>query len=382
MQPFNEEGERGRVRSRGALVRRLDAMDIVPFQRQRSRIESLGLMAALCVAIAVMVAAIEAMWSFFLEPLPDAWRGFAWTWRCFVVGSAVLLLLLGLPRWLPHRRWLRWSGMAVATAVAALLAYGAEDGFALLDTGAHLTDEDRPHFLQTLVVLALLISGIGEFRWRSQRAAAALHEAELNRIRLQGELARSRLLLLQAQIEPHFLFNSLANVRRLLRTDAESGRAMLADLMRYLEGALPRMRDDITTLASEAELIRAFLAVHQIRMGHRLHVRMDVPAELGARVVPPMMLMTLIENALKHGLAPLPEGGTIEVRAAETGGRLVLRVADTGRGLVAGAGGGTGLANIRARLKAMHGAAAGLSLRLNEPHGVVAEIELPAQQLA
>ena len=113
---------------------------------------------------------------------------------------------------------------------------------------------------------------LGEYRWRSLRAAALLHEAELNRIRLQSELAAGRLQVLQAQIEPHFLFNSLANVRRLLRIDGDAGRAMLADLMRYLESALPRMRDDSSTLAREAELIRAFLAVHQVRMGPRLQV--------------------------------------------------------------------------------------------------------------
>jgi hypothetical protein len=147
--------------------------------------------------------------------------------------------------------------------------------------------------------------------------------------------------------------NSLANVCRLLRTDREAGRAMLADLMRYLESALPRMRDDSSTLARETELVRAFLAVHQVRMGQRLEVHIDVQPQLGARVVPPMMLLTLIENALKHGLGPLPEGGAISVGAVEVGGRLVLRVADTGRGLAAGSGGGTGLANIHARLKAM-----------------------------
>jgi len=184
--------------------------------------------------------------------------------------------------------------------------------------------------------------------------------------------------VLQAQIEPHFLFNSLANVRRLLRTDGDAGRAMLADLMRYLEGALPRMREDSSTLAREAELIRAFLAVHQVRMGARLQVHIDIPDALGLRVVPPMMLLTLIENALKHGLSPLSEGGSISVVAAEADGKLVLQVADTGRGLVAGSGGGTGLANIRARLKAMYGPAARLSLRHNLPHGIVAEIDLPA----
>jgi LytS/YehU family sensor histidine kinase len=231
--------------------------------------------------------------------------------------------------------------------------------------------------VHTMFVLAVLVGLLGEYRWSSLRAAARLHEAELNRIRLQGELAAGRLQVLQAQIEPHFLFNSLANVRRLLRTDGEAGRAMLGDLMRYLESALPRMREDSSTLEHETELVRAFLAVHQVRMGRRLKVRIDVPPQLGDRVVPPMMMLTLIENALKHGLGPLPEGGAIDVAACEANGRLVLRVSDTGRGLVTGSGGGTGLANIRARLKAMYGAAAGLSLRLNEPRGVVAEIDLP-----
>ena len=108
---------------------------------------------------------------------------------------------------------------------------------------------------------------------------------------------------------------------------------MLADLLRYLESALPRMRAESRRSAREAELVRAFLAVHQVRMGRRLQVDIDVPAELGGRVVPPMMLLTLVENALKHGLAPLPEGGAISIGASSAEGMLVLGVADTGRGL-------------------------------------------------
>jgi signal transduction histidine kinase len=351
------------------------------FERHRSRIETLGILVALCLVLAFVIASIETMWSFFLEPLAKAWSEFAFAWPPLFVGvAAVVLTLASLPRWLPQRRSLRWSGLALAIAAAGALGWFAADGWSLFSTGEHFQDDhDRPHMVHTMFVLAALFAGLGEYRWRSVRAAAALHEAELNRIRLQGELAAGRLQVLEAQIEPHFLFNSLANVRRLLRIDGEAGRAMLADLMRYLESALPRMRADSSTLAREAELIRAFLAVHQVRMGPRLQVRIDVPAELGGRVVPPMMLLTLIENALKHGLAPLPEGGAISVSAAEAEGMLVLRVADTGRGLVAGSGGGTGLANIRARLKAMYGAGAGLSLRLNEPRGVVAEIRLPVQ---
>jgi LytS/YehU family sensor histidine kinase len=112
-------------------------------------------------------------------------------------------------------------------------------------------------------------------------------------------------------------------------------------------------------------------------MGDRLQAEIDIPGHLASRKVPPMMLLTLVENALKHGLAPLPEGGSVRVSATDADGRLVLSVADNGRGLVPGSGGGTGLANIRARLRAAYGSAAGLSLRLNEPRGVVAAIVLP-----
>jgi len=356
-------------------------MASVPFQRHRSWIETFGILLALCVVLTSMLALIGSVWSFILQPFSEVWPEFTLYWQQnFVAVAAVLLILAPLPRWLPQRRSLRWPLLALAIAAAGALGWFAEDGWTLLATGERIPDNrERPHMVHTIFVLAAFVCCLGEYRWRSLGAAAALHEAELNRIRLQGELAAGRLQVLEAQIEPHFLFNSLANVRRLLRVDGEAGRAMLADLMRYLESALPRMRDDSSTLAREAELIRAFLAVHQVRMGGRLEVRIHMPTELGGRVVPPMMLLTLIENALKHGLAPLPEGGAISVSAAEAEGVLVLGVADTGRGLVAGSGGGTGLANIRARLKAMYGAAAGLSLRLNEPHGVVAEIKLPAQ---
>jgi sensor histidine kinase YesM len=353
-------------------------MDSVSFQRHRSWIEALVILLAMCVVLALMLALFETVFFFFTDPLLDAWEDLLWCWeRAFVAVTAMLLTLAVLPRWLPERRALRWTGLALAIVLAGALGWFAEDTFTLLASGEHVSAGERPYMLHTMVVLATFVGVLGEYRRRSLRAAAALHEAELNRIRLQGELASGRLQVLQAQIEPHFLFNSLANVRRLLRIDGEAGRAMLADLMRYLESALPRMRDDTSTLARETELIRAFLAVHQVRMGHRLQVHIDVPAELGARVVPPMMLLTLIENALKHGLGPLPEGGAISVGVAEADGRLLLSVADTGQGMVAGSGGGTGLANIRARLKAMHGTAARLSLHLNEPRGVVAEIELP-----
>jgi signal transduction histidine kinase len=225
--------------------------------------------------------------------------------------------------------------------------------------------------LATLVVLA------HHFAERSRGAAAALGDAEMRRIGLEREVASARLALLQAQVEPHFIFNALANVRRLMRTDADAGRTLLTDLLRYLEEALPRLRDEHTTLGREAELVRAYLAVHQVRMGPRLRTEIDVPPELADRNVPPMVLLTLVENALKHGLQPMVDGGSVQVRARLGDGRLVLTVADTGRGMGSGLGHGTGLANVRARLKQMYGAEASLALAVNEPQGVVATITLP-----
>ena len=355
-------------------------MASVPFQRHRSLLDQVAILLSLSIALALMLASFESLWFFFTDPFDMAWQGFVWCMeRAFVAVAALLSTLTLAMRWLPERRVLRWPALALAIVAAAALGWLAEDGLTRLASGEPVSDFERPYMIHTMVVLALLVGVLAEYRRASLQAAARLHEAELNRIRLQGELAAGRLQVLQAQIEPHFLFNSLANVRRLLRTDGEAGRAMLVDLMRYLESALPRMRDDSSTLARETELARAFLAVHQVRMGRRLEVRIDIPPRLGERFMPPMMLLTLIENSLKHGLAPLPEGGAIVIGANEANGRLVLRVADTGRGLVAGSGSGTGLANIRARLKAMYGAAASLSLRLNEPRGVVAEISLPEQ---
>jgi LytS/YehU family sensor histidine kinase len=112
-------------------------------------------------------------------------------------------------------------------------------------------------------------------------------------------------------------------------------------------------------------------------MGARLTVDVDVPTALGPRQMPPMMLLTLVENSLKHGLNRLPEGGLIRVAASASAGRLTVSVSDTGRGLVPGSGGGTGLANIRGRLRATYGSAASLTLQLNQPRGVVATIVLP-----
>lgn len=215
------------------------------------------------------------------------------------------------------------------------------------------------------------------FHRQAAEAAARTHQSELQRIELDRQMTEARLQSLRAQIEPHFLFNTLANVHELYRTEPERGRKMLGNFIAYLRAALPRMRHNETTLRQEVELARAYLNVLQVRMGERLKVSFDIPDELAALAFPPLALSTLTENAIKHGLNPLPEGGVIEIRARREGAQLTVSVADTGAGLRASGGTGAGVANLRARLAALYGEAANLEVAANAPRGIRATIAVP-----
>jgi sensor histidine kinase YesM len=269
---------------------------------------------------------------------------------------------------------------SLAMAVLAAVAGAAAAALMRYAFGATPLNEGPRYIL--LVFLSWLGSGAVlaagyVFYLRAQFAESQARAAELRRGALETQQLATRLRLLQAQVEPHFLFNTLSNVRRLAQTDAVAGRTMLAHLTRYLRAALPRMREHETTLAEELDLVTAYLGVQKIRMGERLATTIDAPGELQAARVPPMMLATLVENAIKHGLAPLAEGGAIRIQAVACGGELRLTVADNGRGFTATSGSGVGLANIRARLAALYGERASLRLEANSPRGVVATVALP-----
>ncbi|HEX4944800.1 MAG TPA: histidine kinase [Usitatibacteraceae bacterium] len=216
------------------------------------------------------------------------------------------------------------------------------------------------------------------FRERESRHAAELARAQAERAQLEKNVLQAQLALMQAQVEPHFLFNTLANVQHLVETDPASASRMLESLIQYLRAALPRMREDATTVGREADMARAFLDIHRMRMGSRLDYVLDVPEALRCRPFPPMMLISLVENAIKHGVDPCCEAGTITIRAREEGGKLRFSVADTGEGISPRKGTGVGLVNIRERLKALHGSGARLLMEENTPHGVIATIEVDA----
>jgi sensor histidine kinase YesM len=233
----------------------------------------------------------------------------------------------------------------------------------------------------SLVRAPLLWWSLGVAAWyvlkRAELRAAEVSRAQIDAEQLRAGMAEARLQALQAQVEPHFLFNTLAHVKWLYRRDADSGRRMLGRLVDYLHGALPQVRQSTTTLEQELRLAQAYLDIQQLRIGGRLVFSIDVPEEIARLRFPPLMLLTLVENSIKHGIAPQTGGGTIGIRAEADEKRLRIEVRDTGAGLRAAKGSGLGLANVRARLAALFGAGARLVIEPNTPHGVVAAIEIP-----
>ncbi|WP_300759303.1 histidine kinase [Janthinobacterium sp.] len=240
-----------------------------------------------------------------------------------------------------------------------------------------------------LLVAALLymvpIAIVAMWRNRQYEALAAKLEQDAERERMARELSDSQLRLLRAQIEPHFLFNTLGAVQQLAEQGAPKAAALTADLIAFLRASLDKMRSEQVPLQSEFDMVAAYLRVMQARMGARLHFNLDLPPSLAHTTVPSMIVLTLAENAIKHGIEPALRGGEIHISAALEGSMLRLRVRDTGMGLVEHAttasDGGLGLDNIRSRLQlvAQHdgGPAGSLEVRNGEESGVIADILLP-----
>ena len=306
---------------------------------------------------------------------------FAWEYaNLLVFFGAVGLAVIVTGNWAPARTGPRVAAL-VAAAVAGLVA-GTVLADALMAV-LYPNDKGAPSLMKQIAGIALWSHVIAAgvlgyfFLLREEDAAASLHREEMRRVELDRELAEARLQVMQAQVEPHFLFNTLANVRRLFQTDPSAARSMLEHLSRYLSAMLPRMRSAQSTLEHELVLALAYLQVQKIRMGARLAIRVDVPDTLAATPFPPMMLVTLVENAIRHGLNPLPHGGEVSITARVAEGRLRVQVGDTGCGLAESSGPGVGLANIRARLMTLYDGNARLLLAQNPGGGVVATIELP-----
>lgn len=212
-------------------------------------------------------------------------------------------------------------------------------------------------------------------RFEAERAAK-------ERAEMERALTDAKLAMLQAQIEPHFLYNTLANAQLLTRIDPKRADTMLGNLITYLRNGLPRADESMSTLGREVERSRAYLEILKIRMGNRLNVEIDMPDNLANVPFAPLLLQTLVENAIKHGLEPKTGGGVIRIEIAHEAETLRIAVIDNGVGLQSGTSGtGLGLKNMRERLKLTYGEAASLSLQPNVPSGMCATITIPQPAL-
>ena len=203
-------------------------------------------------------------------------------------------------------------------------------------------------------------------------------QASVKQSATEKELTVAKLSLLHAQVEPHFLYNTLASAQLLTRTDPARADQMLGNLIMYLRHSLPRTEDSLSCIGAELERTQAYLDILKIRMGSRLNLQVEVVPALHGVLFPTMMLQTLVENAIKHGLEPKPGGGTVWILARAHENAVSVTVADDGRGFSAEGGGtGIGLRNVRERLRLAYGSSASFAIVANFPAGVAATITVP-----
>ena len=269
----------------------------------------------------------------------------------------------------------------VIIGIASGTLLGLQIGpFVLLRFFSIVLWQQEKGLLQTIILVITFGSVASYFFYSKARLRVSQEDIQQERIkRLSSEkqALEANLRLLQAQIEPHFFFNTLSNVLSLIDTDPAKGKSMLVDLIHYMRTSLSRTLPVATTLDQEMNIIRAFLNIQKIRMGERLRFTIELPDELREHPLPPMLLQPLVENAVKHGLEPAIEGGEITIKVMEEDDIIRIEVQDTGNGFSSYDTAGVGITNVRERIRLLYGDKGRLMLEANEPHGVKAVIEVP-----
>jgi hypothetical protein len=330
------------------------------------------------------VTGVAASLVFGLLALNSNWPLLKLAAHVYVPALAALLAFSALERWprrLP-RPLARWALQVVAVT---LVTPAVVLGFFL----STITPGRPPFWEQPGMINALLVLGSLGMLVSSWVAMSALLRQRDERV-LQAERARSelerqaldaQLRLLQAQVEPHFLFNTLANVQALVDAGSPQASPVLASLVAYLRAAVPRLSEPRSRLGQELEMVNAYLALMQLRLPDRLQFSVQVEPGLELLRCPPMTLLTPVENAVRHGIDPSLEGGRIDVRVQRlASGRCLVAVHDTGVGLQpTSAGLGTGLSTLRERLRLAFDGEAELRLSEVQPHGMLVEVEFPCQ---
>lgn len=308
-------------------------------------------------------------------------------WRAFVIAFGAMLAYGALEQW-PKRlpSWAaRWVLQVIAVALSIPLITFA---IYVLTTPAgsppFWQESDRLEGFFMFVAPGMLFApwfALGALV--RKKDAIARHQAlafELQRSKLERQALDARMRLLQAQVTPHFLFNTLANIRELVASGSEHAPAVLENLIHYLRAAIPSLNGKPHALGDELALVRAYLELMQMRIPDRLQYAINAPSRIDQFACPPMMLLTLVENAVRHGIDPAEEGGTIEINVRLDAGQLCATVIDSGVGLGGSeSGSGTGIAGLRERLMLLYGDQAQLRISEHAPHGVNACVNWPAQ---
>lgn len=231
------------------------------------------------------------------------------------------------------------------------------------------------------VVIGLFFGGIGGITYflslRIEKLDAEVKQRRMNEIESEKRQLEAHLKLLQAQIEPHFLFNTLANVSSLIETEPALSRQLLERLIDWLRIALARARSDNTTMGDELDMLENYLQILKIRFGDRLNWKTNVSEEVRHASFPPMLLQPLVENAIRHGIEPKLGGGRLTISAENDEKKVTVRVHDDGAGFNAEGKPGAGLENVRARLRALYGMEGNLMLESNVEGGLTVTLEIP-----
>jgi len=338
------------------------------------------------VAASAVVWAIAAALLFILVPGLDTFPRLLVFSECVGLTMVACVVLLQRQRRLERlaagTRWLLTGVIAIPTGYLL----GHQIAFLLLGEPMRLVGHQ--HISLVPILFTVLVGGLGlrHFATREQLAREAAARAEAQRLAVEAQLR-----LLRTQLEPHMLFNTLANLRGLVREDADRAEAMIDRLIVYLRGTLAASQTESVPLTREFAQVRAYLEIMSLRMGPRLSFRLELPAALENMPVPPMLLQPLVENAIKHGLEPKVGPGHVEVIARATDAGIEIRVDDNGLGLPVRAhedphdhatarpeGSSYGLRHVRERLRAVYGPAARLDLERLHPAGVRSVVFLPA----
>lgn len=297
------------------------------------------------------------------------------------LGIAISFLVLGSLWILRPRTWTRFLLIAGLDICGGVFV-GLKTGMATLEHILAIpVDWHTNNLFGQALIAGILISSVMLYSFiakiRLHYRNEMLTQEKIKRLAIEKESLSAHLRMLQAQIEPHFLFNTLSNIISLMDTQPEKGKAMLLNLTQYLRTSLSRTLPEKTTLSQEMSMIKAYLDIQKIRMDERLHYQIDVPEDLWQHPFPPMLLQPLVENAVKHGLEPKVDGGKIIIKATRQHDLLKIDVADTGSGFSDFDQPNVGLANVQKRLHLLFGEKGRLIIQENHPQGVRAVIEVP-----